>query len=256
MFTKSIVYGLLAALLLIASMGVVSAQEATPIPNPNAAEDTAQDIVDLTVASAESAATTLEAFINRLTTTPRSDVVRVLMFIGGVVLLVMGWRVYDYIVLIAGFVIGAMVGGSLFTIDNTLMTLAAILIGGIIGAGISYFLYYGAVFLIGAYIGIALTNALAISLSLTPVSAVALLLGGLIGGVVLVGLSFEFLILLSALVGAQLLTLSLSLTPIWTLAFTLAGIVMQVGLIRSFGYDFRRTRNTRRRNLIPSKHAL
>jgi hypothetical protein len=229
-----------------------AAQDITPVPSPVPAEETAEDIVELTVESAESAAGTLEAFIQRLTVTPQSDLARVLMVVGGVILLIAGWRVYDYIVVIAGFLIGALLAASLVTTDNTLLTIAALLIGGLIGAAISYFLYYAAVFVIGAYIGIIVTNALATALSLTPVSSLVLLLGGLIGGLLLIGLSFEFLVLISALVGAQMLSLGLGLTPIWTLIFTIVGVIVQLGLIRAFRYDFRR----HRRRITPFRRAV
>ncbi len=226
----------------------------TPIPANELgeqAEETAEDIVDFAVDSAETAATSLEDFIDRLTISPRSDIARVLLVLGGVVLLAAGWRVYDYVVIIAGLLIGALLAASLVRDDNTALTIGALLVGGLIGAAVSYFLYYGAVFLIGAYIGIVLTNAIASALGLEPVSSLALLVGGLIGGLVLIGLSFEFLVLLSSLVGAQLLALGLGLGPVWTLIFTVVGVVIQFGLIRAYKYDFRR----RRRRITPFRRA-
>lgn len=212
--------------------------EITPLPS----EETAEDIVDLTVDTAEETATALEQFIDRITTAPQSDAARVLLVVGGIILLIAGWRIYDFIIIIAGFLIGAMIGLSLVTTDNTLIALAALLLGGLIGAALGAFLYYAAVFVIGAYIGVVLTAAAANALSLTPISPLALLLGGIIGGVVLIGLSFEFLVLLSSLVGAQMLSLGLGLGVAWTLLFVVAGVVLQFALIRGFKYDFRRRR--------------
>jgi len=215
----------------------------TPTPISDAAvEQAAEDIVDFTTQTAQVTANTLEDFINRLIQTPKSEIARVLLILGGVILLVAGWRVYDFITLIAGFLIGVMVALSLVTTDNTLINIAALLIGGLIGAALGYFLFYVAVFLIGAYIGIVLTNGLAIQFTLFPANPIVLLLGALIGGLVLTGLSFQFLILLSALIGAQMVTLGLGLGPVWTLVLAAIGIIVQIILARYYNYDLRRPR--------------
>ncbi|HEX2621481.1 MAG TPA: hypothetical protein VHL11_15085 [Phototrophicaceae bacterium] len=235
---------LFASLVLVASPmsnQPVMAQE--PVATPATPGDAvAGDIVDLTVQTAEGTANFLEDFLNRLIRSPQSEVMRILLVVGGVILLAVGWRIYDEIVIIAGFLIGASIAVSLVTTNNTLLLVGALLIGGLIGAALSAFLYYVAVFLIGAYIGILLTSALATALSMTPISAIALLIGGVIGGLVLLGLSFEFLVLLSSLVGAQMLSLGLGLGVVWTLLFALMGVIIQLGLMRTYKYDFRRRR--------------
>ena len=229
---------LLALTILLLAVTPVLAQEDEPPPS----DDVAEEIVDFTVDTAEGTVEEVEDFIERLTTTPQSELAQVLLVVGGVLLLVAGWRVYDYIVIIAGLLIGAAIGASVVTTDSEIIILAAMLIGGVIGAFISVFLYYLAVFLIGAYIGIALINAAAVAFELTPVSSLALLFGAIVGGVVLIGLSFEFLVLLSSVVGAQMLSLGLGLDVFWTLIFAIAGVVIQFGLMRAFKYNFRRRR--------------
>lgn len=216
----------------------VMAQD-TPVSTPIPAEDLAEGIVDITVQTAEGTANLLEDFLDRLTQTPRSEVARILLVLGGALLLVAGWRLYEFIALIAGFIIGASIAVSLFGNENAVLSTAALLLGGIIGALLGYFLYYVAIFFIGAYIGIILTNALATALVMTPVSSLVLLVGGLIGGLVLIGLSFEFVILLSALVGAQMLTLGLNLNVTWTLLLTIFGVIVQFLLIRTTNFDYR-----------------
>ena len=209
----------------------------TEVPPP---DDVAEDLVEATVAATENTAETLQEFVDQLLQPPESELVQVLMVLGGVLLLVVGWRIYDYIILVAGFLMGASIAVSLVTTDSEWMMLLIFLIGGLVGLALSYFLYQIAVFIIGAYLGILLTSSLAIALDLTPVSALALLIGGLIGGIILLGLSFELLVLVSAVVGAQLLTLALNLDGIWTVILALIGIVVQFGLMRSFKYSFRR----------------
>jgi len=235
--------GLIIVIIMVFSWVVgAMAQDVVVTPVTDPIDPVAAELVDVTVEAAESTASTLEAFLQRLTTTPKSELARILLVVGGVILLLVGWRVYDFIVVIAGFLIGASIAVSLLATDNTFMVIAALLIGGLIGAALSAFLYYLAVFVIGAYIGVVLTNAIGVALSLTPVTAPALLIGGIIGGIVLIGLSFEFLVLLSALVGAQMLSLGLGLDVTWTAIFAVVGVIVQIGLMRSFRYDFRRRR--------------
>lgn len=213
-----------------------AAQEVTQEP----ASELAEVFVDTTVQTAESTVGVLEGFFERLTRVPDSAVMRVLMVIGGVILLIAGWRIYDFIILVAGFLIGAAVASSLVVSDNTLLMVAVPLIGGLIGAALSFIVYRVAVFVIGAYVGVVITNALAAALALAPVSPLVLLVGGLVGGLIFIGLSFELLVLLSALVGAQLLATGLGLELIWVVIFALVGIVVQLILTRTTRYEFRR----------------
>jgi hypothetical protein len=223
--------------ILILVLPTVSAQDATQ----DSSEETAEDIVEVTIQAAESTAAVGESLLERLIQVPQSELARVLLIAGGLLLLLAGWRIYEYIVLIAGFLIGASVAAALVVTDSALISLVVILIGGLIGAVLSVVVYYIAVFLIGAYVGIALTSGLGTALALTPVSSVALLLGGVVGGVILLGLSFQFLIVLSALVGAQMLTLGLGLQAGWTLILAIVGIIVQFMLVRSLHYEFPRT---------------
>jgi hypothetical protein len=233
--------GLVVLALLVPATFALAQDGVVPTSVPDdAVEETASEIVDFTTETAVATANTLEGFINRLIQTPKSDIARVLLILGGVVLLVAGWRIYDFITLIAGFLIGALVALSLLNTDNTLITLAAILVGGLIGAALGYFVYMIAIFLIGAYLGIVVVNGLAFQLTLSPINPVVLLIAALLGGILLLGLSFQFLILLSALVGAQMLTLGLGLTPVWTLIFAAVGIIVQLGLARTYNFDWRR----------------
>jgi hypothetical protein len=138
----------------------------------------AGDLVDLTVETAEDTADTFGTVLDRLLVTPRSALIRALLIVGGILLLVGGWRIYDYIIIIAGIVIGATVALSLVTTTDTLVMIGAMIVGGVIGAVLGVFLYYAAVFVIGAYIGIVLAGAIVDALSTAPPSPVVLLIGG------------------------------------------------------------------------------
>jgi hypothetical protein len=223
----------------VAAQTVATPQPIVPTLN---ADTTAQQIINTATTTTQNTVDTIEGFFERLTRTPESTALRVLMVIGGVILLFAGWRIYDFIIIIAGFLIGASIAASLVASSSTLVMLLVILIGGFIGAALSVVVYQIAVFLIGLYIGVLLTQGIATALALTPVSPIVLLIGGIIGGVIAIGLSFELLVLLSALAGAQMLTTALGLSLIWTIIFVIAGVVVQLGLIRALKYDFRRHR--------------
>jgi MFS family permease len=219
------------------SVGAIMAQDATPVPD--SAEEVADDIVDATTAAAEATATSAQNLLDRLLIVPTSPLARVLLVAGGLVLLLAGWRVYEYIILIAGFLIGAAIAASLLVSDTVIINIIVLLIGGLIGVVLSALIYPIAVFIIGAYVGIALTAGLASAFGLAPASSIALLLGGLVGGLVLISLSFQFLILLSAVVGAQILTIGLGLPVVWVLLFAIVGIIVQLSLVRALDYDYR-----------------
>ena len=203
-------------------------------------EAVADDIVDLTVGTTESTTEALDDFLERLINQPKSELMQLLLVIGGVILLVGGWRVYDWVVVIAGFVIGAALALSLLTTDSTLISVAAILTGGLIGAFVAVYLFVVGVFVIGAYIGIVLTGAILGQISTDPISPLVLLIGGLIGGLILASLSFQFLVIVSAVVGAQMLVLGLGLESFWIIVLAIASIILQLYLIRHYNYSYRR----------------
>ncbi len=199
-------------------------------------------IVTTTINAAQATTDIMVNFFNRLTQTPESTVMRVIMIVVALVLLVAGWRVYEFVIVIAGAMVGAAIASSLVISTDAVTNLLVLLVGGVIGAILSFFLYYVAVFLIGIHFGILLTNGLATTLALQPVSPLVLIIGGVIGGLILLGLSFQFLIVLSSLVGAQLLVVALGLPTLWMLVIALIGILVQFGLTRTYNYDFRRSR--------------
>jgi hypothetical protein len=237
---RLVIAGLIMSLL-FSSISVVFAQgDGDGDPEPKSAEEIAGDVVEFTEDTAETTVSRLEAFVDDLLDVPNTPLVRLLLVIGGVVLLLAGWRVYDLILVIVGFLIGGSIAVSLITTDSTFMLVAAWLVGGIIGAALAFFFYILAVFLAGAYVGILLTSALLDFFSIEPVSAIVLFIGALIGGAILLGLSVEFLIIIAAIVGAQMLTLALALNPLWTVLLALVGVIVQFGLIRYTSYPYRR----------------
>ncbi|MFQ3647553.1 MAG: hypothetical protein SNJ80_11540 [Anaerolinea sp.] len=225
---------LVVVLILIVSLAAF-AQESTP-----ALETAVETVTEAATSAITAASDTFDDLLTRITAAPQSDVARVLLIVGGVLLLVLGWRIYNFIIIVAGFLVGASVAASLVANESALIVMVALVVGGLIGAALSAVFYLVAVFLIGAYLGIALTNAVAAALGLAPVSALILIVAAVVGGLVLIGLSFELLVVIAAVVGGQMLTLGLGLDGLWVLIFAAVGIVVQLILMRTSRISFRR----------------
>lgn len=221
--------------------GIASAQDviATPTPAPTP-DPAAVGVIDTATSAAEAFTNTALTIWEQLSQSPQTDAVRVLLIIGGVVLLVGGWLVYEWIILIAGFLIGAVTALTLVNPPDTLVALLIFLVGGVVGALLGALLYYVAVFLIGGYVGIVITQELAIALNLLPVTLIAVLIGFIVGGIILMLLSLELLIVFSAIVGGQMIALALNLGVEWMILLALVGMVLQLVAIRSRGITIRR----------------
>lgn len=221
--------------------GIASAQDviATPTPAPTP-DPAAVGVIDTATSAAEAFTNTALTIWEQLSQSPQTDAVRVLLIIGGVVLLVGGWLVYEWIILIAGFLIGAVTALTLVNPPDTLVALLIFLVGGVVGALLGALLYYVAVFLIGGYVGIVITQELAIALNLLPVTLIAVLIGLIVGGIILMLLSLELLIVFSAIVGGQMIALALNLGVEWMILLALVGMVLQLVAIRSRGITIRR----------------
>src|SRR5262249_53165608 len=105
----AIVAGLFVLLTFISFSHAV-AQEPAPTTVP---------LVTGTINAAEATTDILVNFFNRLTETPQSTLMRVIMIVVGLVLLVAGWRVYEFIIVIAGAMVGAAIATSLITTNDT-----------------------------------------------------------------------------------------------------------------------------------------
>ena len=201
----------------------------------------ADEAVEATETFTTETGTQIEAFLERLVQRPSSQIAQVLFIVAGVMLLVFGWRIYNYIVILAGAWVGASLASAAVVTSSVVVEVAAILIGGLLGAMLAVFLYFIAVFIIGMYVGAILTTALASAFSLTPISPLILLVGAIIGGFLLMALSAELVIFISALVGAQMLTAGLGLNREWMLIFTILGIAIQIAATRFYSIDLRRS---------------
>ena len=235
------------ALIVIIGLALFAAANATSDPNApiitvtgNDVSRVADEAVEATENFTEVTGTQIESFLERLVQPPTSQLARVIFVLVGVILLVFGWRIYNFIVILAGAWVGASFASATVVTNSVLLEVTAILIGGFLGMILAVFLYFIAVFIIGMYVGAILTTALAATFSLTPVSPLVLVIGAVIGGFVLVALSAELVIFISALVGAQMLTTGLGLDREWMLLFTILGIAIQIAATRFYSIDLRR----------------
>lgn len=237
----------LIALMLLFSVvgGGIMAQEPLPtftpfVVTPIPFDNTAQGLVDITTQTTENAANTLMNLLGPLIQPPKSEIAQLILVVGGVLLLIAGWRVYEFITVIAGFLVGVLLAVQLIPPDNQLLVIIGLVLGGVIGAVLAAYLFYIAVFFIGAYIGILITGGLFGFMATSDIPPLVLLIGGIIGGVVMIGLSFEFLILLAAVVGAQMIVLGLGMDTGWVIILAIIGVVVQLFLTRRFDYEIRR----------------
>jgi hypothetical protein len=258
---KRLLFLLIIALLMVANT-VVLAQEPTITPDPDDdlievevdeddLEEAAEDAVQTTEQVTEGVVDTFVTVVEELTDQPENDVVLLVMVVGGVLLLVLGWRLYEYIVVIAGILVGAMLAIALVADESTTVQIIALIIGALIGAFLSVFLYYVAVFFIGAYVGMVLLEVIANALDMAEPTAIALLIAAIVGGIAAVGLGIELLVVLSAVVGAQMLVVALGLDSVWILILALVGIIIQVYATRYYGYSLRRRPRSLRSLLLP-----
>jgi hypothetical protein len=253
---------LLVIALVMITTQVIVAQEPTFTPDPDSdvievqvdptdLEQAAEDVVETTETVTEGVVDSFVTIIEELTDKPENDVVLLAMVIGGVLLLVGGWRIYEYIVVIAGILVGALFAVALVADESTTIQIFALIIGALLGAALSVFLYYIAVFFIGAYLGMVLLQAIANALDIAEPTAIALLVAAIIGGIIAVGLGVELLVVLSAVVGAQMLVVALGLESYWILILAIIGIVIQVYATRYYGYSLRRRPRSLRSLLRP-----
>jgi hypothetical protein len=162
----------------------------------------------------------------------------VIKVLAGVLLLVLGRKLFWLYIAVLGFVAGLTVASSLFQVQQVWLQLVIGIAFGIIGALLAYFFQYGAIavagFLGGAYIAISLATGL--GQSGAALTWVLFFVGGIIGAILMVMLFDWALIILSSLAGALLVTEGLHLTgPIgWLIAggLLILGIVIQANLER------------------------
>jgi hypothetical protein len=78
----------------------------------------------------------------------------VVLIVGGTISCFFGYRLFRIVLALSGFILGAMLGSSLFGASDTSLMLGAALIGGLVGAGLLFAAYFVGVALAGAGLGV------------------------------------------------------------------------------------------------------
>lgn len=135
----------------------------------------------------------------------------------GLVITLFGYRLLKFTLIVAGFVLGAYLGGFIALkagAANWLVVVCAILLG-IIGALVTVFLFKVSIFLLGAAAGALLTAILSSGSGWNHL--LLLLVGALVGGILALLIKRPVIVLLTAFVGS------------W---FTVAAIFSFIGRVR------------------------
>ena len=78
----------------------------------------------------------------------------VVLIVGGTISCFFGYRLFRIVLALSGFILGAMLGSSLFGASDTGLMLGAALVGGLVGAGLLFAAYFVGVALAGAGLGV------------------------------------------------------------------------------------------------------
>jgi hypothetical protein len=82
----------------------------------------------------------------------------VALVLGGVLACYSGYRLFRLVLAIFGFILGALVAGSIFDGAGSATLLAAVVVGGAVGAGLLTAVYFVGVALVGAGLGAAIAH--------------------------------------------------------------------------------------------------
>ena len=161
-----------------------------------------------------------------------------LRIVAGLILLILGRKLFWVFVAVLGFVMGMDLAKQLIPDSGELTVLLVALIAGILGAVLAYFFYQVAIaaagFVAGGRIGVELIAAL------TPSSPqatwLAFIAGGVVGAILLL-LVFDWaLIVISSLLGASVIVQQIHTPPnmsgILLIALVIVGIAVQAQMMR------------------------
>jgi hypothetical protein len=166
-------------------------------------------------------------------------VLRLLALIGGLILLLIGWKIYRAVIALPGFLIGAALGVQLghSLYESGAVALVGLIVGGLLGALLTLALHDMAVFGVGAVGGIFITRSLWEAFADTPVSTLAIILGAIVGGLALFAMSKLWMMVLSAAIGATMIAWGVQDGLSVMAALFLVGLAVQYLLSRVLRED-------------------
>jgi Domain of unknown function (DUF4203) len=128
----------------------------------------------------------------------------VVLIVGGTIACFFGYRLFRIVLALSGFILGAMLGSSLFGASDTGLMLGAAAIGGLIGAGLLFAAYFVGVALAGAGLGVLAAHLLASATGNDP-GFVVIMLSAVVGSIASMYLQRYFIIVGTAFSGSWLL---------------------------------------------------
>ena len=162
-----------------------------------------------------------------------SSVVRFIIGLAGVLFLVAGFALYEFLIQITGFILGGIVGSYIAASglhSEGLGVIVGFIVGGVLGAGLAMLLSVLGIFAAGFFVGATfISGAWSGLLHQAPPQAVPII-AGIIGGVILLALYRLWIVLLTAIIGAALFGLSIGAGVGWWILFCLLGIGIQYGV--------------------------
>jgi hypothetical protein len=148
----------------------------------------------------------------------------------GLLFLLAGFAIYEFMLKVLGFFTGAALGvaaGYLAGDGETIPTLIGLVLGGLVGAGLALFLAYLGIFLAGGWGGAMLASSLWAWLFNDYPPDLVWIAGGIIGGIILVALYKLWIVAMTSALGAFLVVVSLDLGIFWWVLLLVLGIVVQ-----------------------------
>lgn len=162
---------------------------------------------------------------------PADGALKIIAMAGGLLLLVAGWKIYRFVVAFPGFLLAAGFGATFMDrlVENDWISLALVLVLGLVGAWLALKLHDIAIFIIGAVGG----GYLAFSLWPTFVGDEAtifiIVAGVVIGGALMLLFGKLWMVLFSAAAGAVMFIWGLGSYTALVLPLFLVGILIQYG---------------------------
>jgi hypothetical protein len=166
------------------------------------------------------------------------QVVIIAAYIAGGLCLVFGWRIYQFIVMLPGILIGGLIGFALGALQwGEIGGLFIALLGAGLGGGLAWALHQIVIWLVGAIGGGIIVFAVSEAAFHTEPHGLVLLIGAVIGGSLLLLLAKAFIVVKASFIGALLIAYGAGelANPVVWIALTLVGTAIQFGLARLMG---------------------
>lgn len=166
------------------------------------------------------------------------QVVIIAAYIAGGLCLVYGFKIYQFIVMLPGILIGGLIGFVLGALQwGNLGGVVVALLGALFGAGIAWALHQFVIWVLGAICGGIAVFAFSEAVFHSAPHELAVIVGALVGGSLLLLLAKAFIIVKASFIGALLVAYGAGqlANPVVWIVLTLLGIGIQFGAGRMLG---------------------